>query len=65
MSNRVAGSILIFVASSLSAAGGVGGGILNVGILLIVWQFSYHNSVILSLATLFGNYSMQVLRFLL
>lgn len=39
---------------------GIGGGGLNVPILLVVYGFDYHTSVVLSLATVLGNYISQV-----
>jgi uncharacterized membrane protein YfcA len=56
-----AGSIILYLASSLSSAGGVGGGALNVPVLYFIWGFPYSEAVILSLATLMGNYLLQVL----
>lgn len=55
----ILGACLIYLSSSLSSAAGIGGGILNVGIYLVVWGFSYQESAILSIATLFGNYGAQ------
>ena len=59
--SEILGSILLYLSSSLSSAGGVGGGALNVPLLYFVWGFTYTQSVILSLATLMGNYLLQVL----
>lgn len=58
--NVIWGSVLLYLSSSLSAAGGLGGGALNVPILWLLWGFSFHTAVILSLCTLSGNYLMQV-----
>jgi uncharacterized membrane protein YfcA len=56
----VIGSSLLFLCCALSATAGVGGGILNVGLFLLVWEFAYIDAVTLSLATLLGNYFAQV-----
>ena len=39
----------------------MGGGALNVPIFYLVWGFTYRESVVMSLATLMGNYLCQVL----
>lgn len=59
--NVIIGSVIMYLSSTLSAAGGLGGGALNVPILWLLFGFSFHTAVILSLCTLSGNYLMQVL----
>jgi hypothetical protein len=58
--NVIVGSLLVYLSSTLSSSGGVGGGILNVGVLLVVFGVDYDTAVRLSLAALFGNYCCQV-----
>jgi uncharacterized membrane protein YfcA len=58
--NEVVGSLLILLTGILASAAGVGGGILNVGIFLIVWDFPFLDCTILSLFTLLGNLGAQV-----
>jgi uncharacterized membrane protein YfcA len=57
----IVGSVVLFFCCSLSASAGVGGGILNVGLFLLLWDFSYIDAVVLSLSTLLGNYFSQVM----
>lgn len=57
----IAGCLCIYISSSLSSAAGVGGGSLNVPILINVFGFEYQDAVVLSLCTLMGNYMLQVL----
>jgi uncharacterized membrane protein YfcA len=59
--NVVVGCVCIYVSSTLSSAAGVGGGSLNVPILMNIFGFSYKKAVVLSLCTLMGNYLLQVL----
>ena len=56
-----AGVIILFVASILSSSAGLGGGTLNVPILINLLGFNYHEATILSLCTIMGNYTLQVL----
>jgi len=58
---QIVGSVVLYVSSTLSAGAGVGGGALNVPIFYLVWGFTYRESVVMSLATLMGNYLCQVL----
>lgn len=55
------GSVVLYLAGTLSSAAGVGGGALNVPILYNIFGFSYHEAVVLSLCTLMGNYILQVM----
>jgi uncharacterized membrane protein YfcA len=57
----IGGSVVLYFASSLASSGGIGGGVLNVGIFLVIWQEAYHAASVLSVATLMGNYLCQVL----
>lgn len=57
---EIIGSILIYLTGAIASAAGVGGGILNVGIFLIVWNFAFLDCTILSLFCLFGNFVAQV-----
>ena len=58
--NAVVGGILLYCSCSISSAGGIGGGGLNVPIFLVVFKYSYQQAVILSLCTVLGNYISQV-----
>ena len=58
---QIVGSVVLYLTSSLSAAAGVGGGALNVPIFYLIWGFTYRESVVMSLATLMGNYLCQVI----
>jgi hypothetical protein len=55
------GCIALFLASALSASAGVGGGSINVPIFLGIFEYSFKRSTILSLCTLVGNYTSQLL----
>jgi uncharacterized membrane protein YfcA len=57
----ILGCICIYISSTLSSAAGVGGGSLNVPILINIFGFEYQDAVVLSLCTLMGNYMLQVL----
>eukprot|EP01035_Chromulina_nebulosa_P017316 gene17316-22857_t len=61
MSDNVLGCILLYISCTIASAGGIGGGGLNVPIFLVIFKFSYEKSVVLSLATVFGNYLIQVI----
>ena len=54
------GGVLLYLSCSISAAGGIGGGGLNVPILLVVFGYEYQQAVIFSLSTVLGNYVSQV-----
>ncbi len=56
---QILGGFILYLSSSLCASGGVGGGTLNVPILYYIFGYSFHESVILSLCTLAGNYLIQ------
>ena len=58
---QIVGSVVLYLTSTLSAAAGVGGGALNVPIFYLIWGFTYRESVVMSLATLMGNYLCQVI----
>jgi uncharacterized membrane protein YfcA len=58
---QIVGSFVLYFSSTLSAAAGVGGGALNVPIFYLIWGFTYRESVVMSLATLMGNYLCQVI----
>ncbi len=58
---QIFGGFVLYFSSTLCASGGVGGGTLNVPILYYIFGYSFHNSVILSLCTLAGNYLLQTL----
>lgn len=60
VARSIAGCIVLYLSSTLCSSAGVGGGALNVPILRNIFGFSYHESVILSLWTLLGNYISQV-----
>lgn len=55
----IGGCIALFISCSIAAAGGIGGGGLNVPILLVFFQFDYKTAVVLSLCTVLGNYTSQ------
>jgi len=50
-----AGCVALYVGCTVSAAGGVGGGGINVPILLIIFGYSFKTCVVLSLCTVLGN----------
>ena len=56
----VAGFLCLYISCSISAAGGIGGGGLNVPIFLVVFGYSYKTAVVFSLCTVLGNYSSQI-----
>jgi len=55
----VGGLILLFFSCAIASAGGIGGGGLNVPILLVVFGFNYDVAVVLSQCTVLGNYIIQ------
>ena len=55
------GCIVLFLSSALCSSAGVGGGTLNVPILINIFGFDYSTAVVLSLSTLMGNYLLQTL----
>ena len=54
------GALAIYSACLLAAAGGIGGGSINLPIYLVLYGFSYDRAVVLSLVTVMGNYMSQV-----
>ena len=60
LARQVAGFISLYCSCSISSAGGIGGGGLNVPIFLVIFRYSYNEAVILSLCTVLGNYVSQV-----
>ena len=56
--SEIPGFVLLYFSCSIAAAGGIGGGGLNVPILLIIMKYSYHDAVILSLCTVLGKLSL-------
>lgn len=52
---------VIFVAGTIAAAGGIGGGGIIVPILLVVGRYSFQEASILSICCVLGNYTSQVL----
>jgi uncharacterized membrane protein YfcA len=54
-------SVVLFCASSLAAAAGVGGGGINVPILMLIYGFSFKRSVVFSSCTLLGSFTSQIL----
>lgn len=55
------GCVVLYLSSALCSSAGVGGGTLNVPILINLFGFSYTTATILSLCTLMGNYLFQFL----
>lgn len=60
-SEFIAGCITLYFGCTISAAGGVGGGGINVPILLIIFRFSFEMSVVFSLCVVLGNALAQTL----
>lgn len=59
--DRVAGGcIALYFSCTLASSAGLGGGGLNVPILLVLFGFDYKTAVILSLCTVLGNYISQM-----
>lgn len=61
VSNELLGSFILYLSCCLSSSGGIGGGGLNLPILLVIFQFKYSTAVVLSLCTVLGNYIAQFL----
>lgn len=55
----IGGVILLYFSSTMSSAGGIGGGGVNVPIFLVVFGYDYTKATILSLCTVLGNYISQ------
>lgn len=51
----VGGYALLFVCACIASAAGIGGGGLNVPVLLVILQFDYSEAVVLSLCAVLGN----------
>jgi hypothetical protein len=51
--------IILYVCGTIASAGGIGGGGVNVPLLLAIAGYSYHKSTIFSLCTVLGNYIAQ------
>ena len=56
----IGASIVLFMSCALSAAGGIGGGGVNVPILILIYGYSFDRSVIFSSCTLLGNFISQI-----
>lgn len=56
----IGGCFCLFLSCTLASAGGIGGGGLNVPILLVILGFKYQQCTILSLCTVLGNYMSQI-----
>ena len=55
----IGGVILLYFSSTMSSAGGIGGGGVNVPIFLVAFGYDYSKATILSLCTVLGNYISQ------
>ena len=58
--NFIGGCCALYFCSSLSAAAGLGGGALNVPILLLIFGYDYKTAVVLSIFCVLGNVLSQV-----
>ncbi len=56
----IGGCFALYFSCCLASSGGLGGGGLNVPILLVIFGFDYKTAVVLSLCTVLGNYISQV-----
>jgi hypothetical protein len=56
---EIAGSVVLFLASTLASAAGIGGGGLNLPILIVIFGFGFSKGAVLSLWTVFGNIVAQ------
>ena len=54
-SDMIYGSILLYFASFLGAVGGIGGGVLNLPVLIVVFKYSVSKSVFLSICAVVGS----------
>jgi uncharacterized membrane protein YfcA len=59
--NDTFGFIVLFIASSISSAAGIGGGLLNMAILQSIFQYSLNDAKVYSLSCILGNTLLQVL----
>jgi hypothetical protein len=55
----IVGSVVLFLSSTLASAAGIGGGGLNVPILIVIFQFGFSKAAVLSLWTVLGNITAQ------
>lgn len=56
----IAGCAVLFCCSTLASAGGIGGGGLNVPILIVLFGYDYNVAVVISLFGVMGNVLIQV-----
>ena len=60
LARTLAGYLSLYLSCSISSAGGIGGGGLNVPIFLVIFQTTFTEATIFSLCTVLGNYISQV-----
>jgi uncharacterized membrane protein YfcA len=51
--------VVLYIAGTVASAGGIGGGGVNVPLLLVIGGYSYHEAVVFSLCTVLGNHCAQ------
>jgi uncharacterized membrane protein YfcA len=51
--------VVLYIAGTVASAGGIGGGGVNVPLLLVLGRYSYHEAVVFSLCTVLGNHCAQ------
>jgi uncharacterized membrane protein YfcA len=56
----IAGGIVLYMSCTLAASAGIGGGGLNVPIFYMVFGYSYHTSLKMSLVAVMGNLLSQL-----
>lgn len=56
----IGGCLALYLSCAFASAGGIGGGGLNVPILLVILGFKYKQATVLSLCTVLGNYLSQI-----
>lgn len=59
LAQDIGGSIVLYLASTLASAAGIGGGGLNVPILIVLFGFGFSKAAVLSLWTVLGNILAQ------
>ena len=59
LAQDIGGSIVLYLAATLASSAGIGGGGLNVPILIVIFQFSFSKAAVLSLWTVLGNILSQ------
>lgn len=59
-STNIIGYIVLFFASCVSSAAGIGGGLLNMAILQSIFDYSLNDAKVYSLSCIFGNTFLQV-----